>query len=212
MSPSTSRSRTSRWAPRWPSSSRAMAPTYCARPVRVRTRNCPHRGGSPAYTRTMATTPTVIDRARIAELTEREAASPRRAHRRPPSAMYERARDVLTAASPRPTRCATPWPIYLERGDGPRVWDVDGNEMCDFHNGFGSMVQGHAHPAIGAAISERYALGHALRRADRGRDRRRRASSSGAGACRAGATRTPARSRRWTRSASPAPTPAATRS
>ena len=52
-----------------------------------------------------------------------------------------------------------PWPIYLERGEGPRVWDVDGNEMWDFHNGFGSMVQGHAHPAIGAAISARYAQG-----------------------------------------------------
>ena len=46
-----------------------------------------------------------------------------------------------------------PWPIYLERGDGPKVWDVDGNEMWDFHNGFGSMVQGHAHPAIGARAS-----------------------------------------------------------
>src|SRR5215217_9269317 len=31
--------------------------------------------------------------------------------------------------------------------------------MYDFHNGFGSMVQGHAHPAIGEAISKRYALG-----------------------------------------------------
>ena len=31
--------------------------------------------------------------------------------------------------------------------------------MWDFHNGFGSMVQGHAHPAIGAAISDRYASG-----------------------------------------------------
>ena len=39
------------------------------------------------------------------------------------------------------------------------MWDVDGNEYYDFHNGFGSMVQGHAHPAIGEAISERYALG-----------------------------------------------------
>ena len=52
-----------------------------------------------------------------------------------------------------------PWPIYLERGDGPKVWDVDGNEYLDFHNGFGSMVQGHAHPAIGAALQERYARG-----------------------------------------------------
>ena len=41
----------------------------------------------------------------------------------------------------------------------PKVWDVDGNEMWDFHNGFGSMVQGHAHPAIGQAIKNRYELG-----------------------------------------------------
>ncbi len=39
------------------------------------------------------------------------------------------------------------------------MWDVDHNELWDFHNGFGSMVQGHAHPAIGAAVQERYHLG-----------------------------------------------------
>ncbi len=39
------------------------------------------------------------------------------------------------------------------------MWDVDGNELYDFHNGFGSMVQGHAHPAIGHAVRERYAQG-----------------------------------------------------
>lgn len=52
-----------------------------------------------------------------------------------------------------------PWPIYVEKGEGPRVWDVDGNEYYDFHNGFGSMVQGHAHPAIGKAVIARYPLG-----------------------------------------------------
>jgi len=31
--------------------------------------------------------------------------------------------------------------------------------MFDFHNGFGSMIQGHAHPAIGRAVQERYAQG-----------------------------------------------------
>jgi len=39
------------------------------------------------------------------------------------------------------------------------VWDVDGNELWDFHNGFGSMVQGHAHPSIGEAIRGRYGQG-----------------------------------------------------
>ena len=37
--------------------------------------------------------------------------------------------------------------------------DVDGNRYWDFHNGFGSMVQGHAHPAIVAALRERAAFG-----------------------------------------------------
>ena len=36
---------------------------------------------------------------------------------------------------------------------------MDGNEYVDFHNGFGSMTQGHAHPAITAAVRERAALG-----------------------------------------------------
>ena len=64
--------------------------------------------------------------------------------------MYARAHDVLAGGVASSYQLRDPWPIYLERGDGPEVWDVDGNEMCDFHNGFGSMVQGHAHPAIGA--------------------------------------------------------------
>src|SRR4249919_2256831 len=106
----------------------------------------------------MATTPTVIDRSRIAELTEREAA---RLDERTQGSkrMYARAREVLTGGVASSYQVRAPWPIYLERGEGPRVWDVDGNEMWDFHNGFGSMVQGHAHPAIGKAITDRYALG-----------------------------------------------------
>ena len=45
-----------------------------------------------------------------------------------------------------------PYPIYLERGEGVTVWDVDGNEYLDFHGGFGVGVCGHAHPKIVEAI------------------------------------------------------------
>jgi glutamate-1-semialdehyde 2,1-aminomutase len=48
-----------------------------------------------------------------------------------------------------------PWPVYIERGDGARVWDVDGNEYVDFHNGFGVMCIGHANPRVGAAVKAR---------------------------------------------------------
>ncbi len=103
-------------------------------------------------------TPVQIDGERIAELTEREE---RRLDEQTGASkeMYERARQSLSGGVASSYQLRDPWPIYLERGEGPRVWDVDGREYYDFHNGFGSMVQGHAHPAIGRAISERYAKG-----------------------------------------------------
>ncbi|WES63592.1 aspartate aminotransferase family protein [Microbacter sp. GSS18] len=103
-------------------------------------------------------TTTRIDRARIAELTAREAA--RLDERTGASGeMYKRASVHLAGGVASSYQLRDPWPIYISRGSGPKVWDVDGNEMWDFHNGFGSMVQGHAHPAIGAAIAERYPMG-----------------------------------------------------
>jgi glutamate-1-semialdehyde 2,1-aminomutase len=106
----------------------------------------------------MATTPTQLDRQRVKKLTEREE---ERLNERTQGSlrMYERASKVLTGGVASSYQLRDPWPIYLEHGEGPRVWDVDGNEMYDFHNGFGSMIQGHAHPAIGRALTERYGRG-----------------------------------------------------
>jgi glutamate-1-semialdehyde 2,1-aminomutase len=108
----------------------------------------------------MAATPdtVTIDRQRIAELTERETERLNEATQGS-AEMYRRANRHLAAGVASSYQVRDPWPIYLERGSGPKVWDVDGNEMWDFHNGFGSMVQGHAHPVIGQAIKERYEKG-----------------------------------------------------
>jgi glutamate-1-semialdehyde 2,1-aminomutase len=104
------------------------------------------------------TSPITLDRQRIQELIERE--EKRLNDRTGASAeMFKRANRVLSAGVASSYQLRDPWPIYLERGVGPKVWDVDGNEMWDFHNGFGAMVQGHAHPAIGKAIEERYRHG-----------------------------------------------------
>jgi len=107
----------------------------------------------------MATTaPVRIDPARIRELAEREGA---RLDERTTASktMYERARTTLAGGVASSYQVREPWPIYLEHGEGQRVWDVDGTEYLDFHNGFGSMTQGHAHPAVTKAIRERAALG-----------------------------------------------------
>ncbi len=107
----------------------------------------------------MAATPAVeLDRERIRALTEREAkrlddSTPRSAQ------MFERARRSLSGGVASSYQVREPWPLYLERGEGAFVWDADGRRLRDFHNGFGSMVQGHAHPAIARAVSERLPLG-----------------------------------------------------
>ncbi len=102
--------------------------------------------------------PVQIPRQRISELIEREEKQLNERTQRSKET-YERAQIHLAGGVASSYQLRDPWPIYLERGSGPRVWDVDGNQMWDFHNGFGSMVQGHAHPAIGDAISARYSSG-----------------------------------------------------
>jgi glutamate-1-semialdehyde 2,1-aminomutase len=103
-------------------------------------------------------TPAELDRTKIKQLIEREEQALNE-RTKGSGEMYERAQRSLSGGVASSYQLRDPWPIYLERGDGPHVWDVDGNRYYDFHNGFGSMVQGHAHPVIGRAISERYSLG-----------------------------------------------------
>ena len=47
---------------------------------------------------------------------------------------------------------ADPFPISIVRGQGPRKWDVDGNEYIDFGMGSASLLLGHAHPAVVEAL------------------------------------------------------------
>jgi glutamate-1-semialdehyde 2,1-aminomutase len=106
----------------------------------------------------MATVSQTIDRARVRELTERERAK-LLARTEGSQAYFDRARAVMPRGVPSSFQAADPRPIYLSHGEGSRVWDVDGNEYVDFHNGFGVMCVGHAHPAIVRAVSERAARG-----------------------------------------------------
>ena len=73
--------------------------------------------------------------------------------------LWERASNAVAGGVTSSLHGAYPWLVYIDRGEGARVWDVDGNEYVDFHNGFSAMVQGHAHPAIVAAVRERAPLG-----------------------------------------------------
>jgi glutamate-1-semialdehyde 2,1-aminomutase len=67
-------------------------------------------------------------------------------------ALFERARATMPLGVASSFQAADPYPIYLARGQGADVWDVDGRGYFDFHNGFGAMAVGHAHPKVAEAI------------------------------------------------------------
>ncbi|MGH3064389.1 MAG: aspartate aminotransferase family protein [Gaiellaceae bacterium] len=107
----------------------------------------------------MTTTETVqLDRARIKELTARES---RKLDEWTPTSreLFERAKRTMPSGVASTYQARDPWPIFLTRGAGQYVWDADGHRMIDYHNGFGSMVVGHAHPAIMKGVTERLRLG-----------------------------------------------------
>ncbi|HAA95841.1 MAG TPA: glutamate-1-semialdehyde-2,1-aminomutase [Dehalococcoidia bacterium] len=45
-------------------------------------------------------------------------------------------------------------PPFIARGEGARVWDVDGNEYIDYLGSWGPLVLGHSHPAVVEALKK----------------------------------------------------------
>jgi glutamate-1-semialdehyde 2,1-aminomutase len=76
--------------------------------------------------------------------------------------MYNRALSSLPGGNTRTTVFMKPYPIYAARGEGCRVYDLDGNAFIDCINNFTSLIHGHAHPALIKAATDQLALGSAF--------------------------------------------------
>ena len=50
-------------------------------------------------------------------------------------------------------------PLFVERGQGARLWDADGREYIDYVGSWGPAILGHAHPKVVQAVQARAALG-----------------------------------------------------
>lgn len=53
-------------------------------------------------------------------------------------------------------------PVFLQRGAGARVWDVDGNGYIDYIQGLLPNILGYAHPEVNAAAAAQLAQGHSF--------------------------------------------------
>lgn len=64
------------------------------------------------------------------------------------AALYARALRVMPGGNSRTTTFFDPHPFYAARGEGARIWDVDGVERLDCNGNYTSLIRGHAPPAV----------------------------------------------------------------
>ena len=83
---------------------------------------------------------------------------------RPPRsrALFERATASLPGGSTRTTVYSAPYPPYAAHGSGLGLTDVDGNVYRDFLGNYTSLILGHAHPAVVAAVEAQVRRGSAF--------------------------------------------------
>ena len=49
--------------------------------------------------------------------------------------------------------------IYVKRGKGARIWDLDDNSYVDYRLGYGPAILGYAHPSVDAAARQGMEVG-----------------------------------------------------
>ena len=70
------------------------------------------------------------------------------------AALHARARQLLPGGVTHDVRRAAPFPLAVERAQGARKQDLDGHELICYVMGHGSLLLGHGHPAVVAAVRE----------------------------------------------------------
>lgn len=69
--------------------------------------------------------------------------------------LFEKAKKLMPGGVNSPVRAFQAvggHPRFMERADGPYIWDVDGNRYIDYIGSWGPMILGHNHPAIREAV------------------------------------------------------------
>ncbi len=72
-------------------------------------------------------------------------------------ALFQQARQLLPGGVDSPVRAFKAvggQPLFIDRGEGPYLYDVDGNRYIDYVLSWGPLITGHAHPKVVEAIQQ----------------------------------------------------------
>ena len=73
--------------------------------------------------------------------------------------LYEESRGLAPGGVSSPVRMFQPNPLFIAKGQGSRITDVDGEEFIDLCMAYGPLIAGHAHPKVTAAVQEQIVKG-----------------------------------------------------
>ena len=72
---------------------------------------------------------------------------------------HRRGRELFAGGITHQTRFTSPFAVYIEHGQGPFKYDIDGNELVDYVMGNGSLMMGHSPDEVTAAVTAQAARG-----------------------------------------------------
>src|SRR5579883_699868 len=77
-------------------------------------------------------------------------------------AIFEKAQKLIPGGVNSPVRAYRSVggnPPFISRGNGSRIWDIDGNEYVDYVGSWGPLLLGHRHPDILRALAGALEIG-----------------------------------------------------
>ena len=77
--------------------------------------------------------------------------------------LFEEAKKYIPGGANSPLRAFKPYPFFVERGEGPYLFDTDGNKYIDYCLAYGPLILGHADPQVVNALNKQANLGTAYR-------------------------------------------------
>lgn len=68
--------------------------------------------------------------------------------------LFQESKKVLVGGVNSPVRAISPYPFFVSRGEGARLYDEEGNSYIDYCQAFGALMLGHNHPSVHRAVLE----------------------------------------------------------
>jgi glutamate-1-semialdehyde 2,1-aminomutase len=73
--------------------------------------------------------------------------------------LFNEAQKILPGGVNSPVRSFKPYPFFVKKAKGSKIWDVDGNSYIDHCLGYGPLILGHSYPSVVEAVNEQIAIG-----------------------------------------------------